>query len=167
MIALWYKNPANSEFELVGSSGFQNPVRVQVNASPLVADRYEPNDSAQISSVLPLSFSGNSAKILLDNTNCHVGTDEDFYKIVLPIGFSYNIEANLRNSEYDTTWSHPLNGFWNYMRPQDTVWQFPCNNSGPAKFESPKGRSQLLYFQFVNKTECTIGITSVKTSWNQ
>jgi len=149
MIALWYKNPANSEFELVGSSGFQNPVRVQVNASPLVADRYEPNDSAQISSVLPLSFSGNSAKILLDNTNCHVGTDEDFYKIVLPIGFSYNIEANLRNSEYDTTWSHPLNGFWNYMRPQDTVWQFPCNNSGPAKFESAKG-GDLSFYVFTN-----------------
>ncbi len=154
MIALWYKNPANAEFELVGSSGFQNPVRVLVNASPLVADRYEPNDSVQISSVLPLSFIGNSAKILLDNANCHVGTDVDFYKIDLPIGFSYNIEANLRNSEYDTSWSHPLNGFWNYWRPQDTVWQFPCNNSGPAKFESAKGGelSFYVYTNFVKQT---------------
>lgn len=149
MIALWYKNPGNAEFELVGSSGFQNPVKVLVNASPLMADRYEPNDSVQISSVLSLSFSGNRAKILLDNANCHVGTDVDFYKIILPIGFSYNIEANLRNSEYDTSWSHPLNGFWNYLRPQDTVWQFPCNNSGPSKFESAKG-GDLFFYVYTN-----------------
>ena len=144
-LALWYNTSAITEYELVGSTGFQNPVRVQVDASALVADRYEPNNTIETASLLPCSFTGNKAKIKLENANCHTGKDVDFYKIELPMGSSYTIEASLRNSEYDTTWSHPLNGNWNYWRPQDTVWQAACNNSGPAMFEAGKGGGLLFY----------------------
>lgn len=133
MLALWYKE-AGAEYELVGSTGFQNPVMVQVDASPLVADEYEPNNTEETASLLPVVFSGNTATLKLKNANCHVGTDVDVYKIEIPAGVSYTIHVRLENSEYDTTLSHPLNGLWNYSGPKDKEWQSPCNNSGPLEF---------------------------------
>jgi hypothetical protein len=134
MLALWHAPSGGAEYELVGSTGFQNPVKVQVNASPLVADRYEPNNTVQTASLLPVPFSGNTASVKLENANCHVGTDVDYYKIELPKGFSYIIHARLENSEYDTSSSHPLNGIWNYLAPPDTLFNWPCDNSGPTQF---------------------------------
>lgn len=143
LLALWYKPTGNSEYDLIGSTGFQNPVIVQVNAVPLQPDKYEPNNVPDSASVLPLSFSGKQVKIIV-KANCHVGKDRDYYKIQLPIGYSYHGSAFLRNSEDDTTFSYPLNGFWTFLSTQDTVYQAPCNNSAPAEFTALKGGD--LYF---------------------
>jgi len=139
LFTLWYKPSGEAEYKLVGSSRFGNPVRVQVNASPLSPDLYEPNNTAATASVLPVSFSENTANLKLNNANCHVGKDIDYYKIELPANFSYIIHARLEASEYDTTMTHPLNGIWNYKVSPDTTWASSCNNSGPHKFEAMNG----------------------------
>ena len=144
LLSLWYKPSGTAEYDLVGSTGFQNPVKVQVNAIPLAADKYEPNNTIETSSSLPLSFSGNKATIKLDNANCHVGNDKDFYKIDLPMEYSYTVKVVFGNSEYDTNWSHPLNGHWSYTRQKDTVWISPCNSSDSSKFDVIEGGE--LYF---------------------
>ncbi|MEI6457045.1 MAG: T9SS type A sorting domain-containing protein, partial [bacterium] len=149
LLALWYKPSAKIEYDLVGSTGFGNPVKVQVDASPLVKDSYEPNDSLPIATILPLSFSGNKATVKTVNANCHVGTDVDMYKIQLPMGNSYTIDAKLRNSDYDTTLTRPLNGFLSYWGPQDTAWYYSCNNLNPPQFVAKDG-GELLFLVETN-----------------
>lgn len=139
MIALWYVPSGSQEWKLIGSTGYPNPVRVQVNAQPLFPDKYEPNDSIGIATVLPVTFSGNQAQIKLQNANCHTGKDFDFYTVALPAGNSYVVNVSLAESEYDSTHSNPLNGDLNYRLLQDTVWKSPCNNNEPSRIELQNG----------------------------
>jgi len=153
MLALWYKPSGNAEYDLVGSTGFQNPVMVQVNAIPLQADKYEPDNTYDSAYTFRPTFASKNEKIII-KANCHIGKDKDYYKIVLPMGFSYHGTAYLRNAEDDTTLSYPLNGFWNFAAPQDTAFQSPCNNSAPSDFTCLKGGdlSFLVYTNFVFQT---------------
>ncbi|MCK9220604.1 MAG: thiol protease/hemagglutinin PrtT [Bacteroidales bacterium] len=154
MIALWYIPAGSQEWKLIGSTGYPNPVRVQVNAQPLSPDKYEPNDSIQIATVLPVSFSGNQTQIKLQNANCHTGKDFDFYTVALPAGNSYVVNVSLAESEYDSTHSNPLNGDLNYRLLQDTVWKSPCNNNKPSKIEVMNGGTVVLLVSpnFIAKT---------------
>ncbi|HZV70683.1 MAG TPA: thiol protease/hemagglutinin PrtT [Saprospiraceae bacterium] len=92
---------SGGNWELTGSSYFQNPVTVTVKAASLLPDVFENNNTAGQAYTLSLNFSGNAANKNTTGSNCHVGTDYDFYKINLPQGFDYTIDARLHDS-YDS-----------------------------------------------------------------
>jgi len=89
------------DWELTGSTYFQNPINVTVKAASLQPDVYENNDAAAQAYTLALNFSGNAATKNTDGSNAHTGSDYDFYKINLPQGYDYAITARLDDA-YDS-----------------------------------------------------------------
>jgi hypothetical protein len=85
-------------WELSGSSYFQNPIKVTVVAASIQPDIFEDNNLVSQAYSLPVTFSGNAAASNTSGSNCHITTDNDFYKVVLPAGYNYTITPRLRDS---------------------------------------------------------------------
>lgn len=98
ILAVVFKSNTASSFSLVGSTNYQNPIKIIVADPPYLADNYEPNNNLNQSFSLPLTFSNNTAVKATLGSNCHVGDDFDYYKIVLPIGYKYTLNARLQDS---------------------------------------------------------------------
>jgi len=108
-------NPNNTGWQLTGSSYFPNPIFVTVVAAGLSPDQYEVNNAVGQAYALPVNFSGNSASTNTTGSNLHNGTDQDFYKVVLPSGNNYAITARIHdayNSGNGITYS--VDGLWSY-----------------------------------------------------
>ena len=97
LLAVTHKYNQNADWELTGSSYYQNPIKVNVIAQSLPADKFEPNNSTLSASNLGLSFSNNKASIRTTGSNCHNLTDYDYYKITFPLGYSYTVSPRLQD----------------------------------------------------------------------
>ena len=69
-----------------------------VRAPAISADPYEPNDTPDQASVLPVLFLDDAATVKTTGANFHTDTDVDYYKIDLPSGYQYKITARLHDS---------------------------------------------------------------------
>ncbi len=98
LLAVLYR-PTSGNWILVGSTNYQNPIKVTVQDPPVVADIYESNNTAGSAYSLSASYSSNKAKITTTGSNLHIGTDYDYYKVVLPAGYNYSIMARLHDAE--------------------------------------------------------------------
>ncbi len=92
-------NYNNSGWQLTGSTYHQNPIKVTVQLPSLSPDKYEPNNKIAESYTLPITFSNNKATPNTEGSNVHIGTDNDFYKIVLPAGYNYTITGRLHDAQ--------------------------------------------------------------------
>ncbi|MCO6495813.1 MAG: thiol protease/hemagglutinin PrtT [Bacteroidetes bacterium] len=97
LLSVAYKKKNTSSWYYAGSSNFQNPIYVIVEEPPLAPDQYENNNTKENAYLLNLSFSGNTAKVYTIGSNIHIGTDNDFYKINLPNGQDYTVNARLHD----------------------------------------------------------------------
>ena len=114
-------NPANTGWQLTGSSYFQNPVKVTVVAAALIADIYENNNTVNQAYNLAVSFSGNAASKNTSGSNCHITTDNDYYKVVLPAGYKYTIIPRLRDSYNSGNGiTYTLDGLFSYSTDGST-----------------------------------------------
>ncbi|MCX6226583.1 MAG: thiol protease/hemagglutinin PrtT [Bacteroidia bacterium] len=91
-------NPNDTGWKLTGSTNYQNPIKVTVVAPTLLPDIYEENNSVGQAYNLPISFAGNNASKNTNGSNCHITSDNDFYKVVLPSGFNYTITPRIHDS---------------------------------------------------------------------
>jgi hypothetical protein len=84
-------------WELTGSTNYLNPVEVLVQQVPYGADPWEPNNTVAEASNLLFTFTGNNATINTLDANIANSqtTDYDYYKLILPAGFSYTVGAML------------------------------------------------------------------------
>ena len=128
-------NPGGSGWQLTGSSFFQNPIFINVVGAGLSPDQYEVNNTAGQAYSLPVNFSGNTASTNTTGSNLHIGTDADFYKVVLAGGNNYAITARLHDSynsgngntyTMDGIWSWSLDGnnwseVYDDIMPEDIV----------------------------------------------
>ncbi|MBP6333878.1 MAG: thiol protease/hemagglutinin PrtT [Bacteroidia bacterium] len=115
-------NPNGSGWQLTGSSYFQNPIKVTVIASGIQADMYEVNDAIGQSYDLPISFTGNGASKNTIGSNCHLTSDNDFYKIVLPAGYNYAITPRIHDSYNSGNGNiYSLDGLFSYST-DGTTW---------------------------------------------
>lgn len=114
LLALWYLPDGSSDWELTGSGIFMNPITINVQEVPLLADKYEPNDTFSAATNLPVSFKSNPATISTSGANCHTGIDYDFYRIDLPKGFSYSMKGVLLDFFSDTAQVFTLDALWTY-----------------------------------------------------
>lgn len=98
LVALQHKTNSGN-WELTGStSTFINPIKVTVIEAPYLADIYENNDTFNQAYNLPFTFSNNNANVNTIGSNAHLGTDFDYYKIVLPSGYNYTISPRIHDS---------------------------------------------------------------------
>lgn len=76
-----------------------NPITVVVEAPELNADQYEVNNTqANAYKLVPTSWTNDQTTIYTTGSNLHVGNDVDYYKIELPTGHRYSINARLHDS---------------------------------------------------------------------
>jgi hypothetical protein len=114
--------PTNGSWQLTGSSTFQNPIRVIVQAAALQPDIYEPNNDVTETRELPVTFSNDAAHVTTPGSNCHVGNDYDYYKIDLPAGYQYTINPRLQDSyNSDDGNTYTLDAIFS-MSPDGVQW---------------------------------------------
>jgi len=90
--------PTGGDWQLTGSTNFQNPIQVIVQSAGIPPDVYEENNVVTDASELLVSFPANDAHVSSTGSNCHIGNDYDYYKIDLPAGYSYTIVPRLQDS---------------------------------------------------------------------
>ena len=136
---------SNGNWELTGSSYYQNPVIVTVQAAPLNPDQYEVNNTAAKAYNLPVNFTNSLAKLHTTGSNCHTGNDYDYYKVVLPSGFKYTIGAKVQDSysatngntyTLDALFSYSTNGgnSWSDAFDEETSSNIILENGGTVYF---------------------------------
>lgn len=94
---VWDK-PNTGNWEFLGNGTFSNPITIQVVEPGLPADAYEVNNVVGQAYNLPVSFNGNIAKTSTTGSNCHKGNDYDYYKVVLPAGYTYTVSGRIHDS---------------------------------------------------------------------
>lgn len=97
LLAVQHISDGSSNWQLTGTGNFLNPILVDVQAPPIQADIYEINDNATLAYSMPLNFSGKSALINTNGSNCHNGSDYDFYKINLANGYNYTLNPRIHD----------------------------------------------------------------------
>jgi hypothetical protein len=98
LLAVVHKPTGSSNWQLSGSTYYQNPIKVTVQSPTIQPDQYETNNSISQSYTLPITFSGNTITRNTVGSNCHIGSDYDYYKLNLPSGYNYKITPRLHDS---------------------------------------------------------------------
>ena len=89
----------NNGWYYAGAYYHSNPITVVVEAPEINADQYEVNNTLAQAYKLELSnWSNNQTAVSTTGSNLHVGNDIDYYKVELPTGRSYTINAHLHDS---------------------------------------------------------------------
>lgn len=89
----------NNGWYYAGAYYHSNPITVVVEAPEINADQYEVNNTSAQAYKLELSnWSNNQTVLSTIGSNLHVGNDIDYYKVELPTGRSYTINARLHDS---------------------------------------------------------------------
>ena len=89
----------NNEYEILEGFTYENPIEMNILATPLLPDVYENNDNASNSYKLPVNFVGNTANVLTTGSNIHIPSDFDFYSLNLPSGYNYTITGRLHDAQ--------------------------------------------------------------------
>jgi hypothetical protein len=91
----------DKDYNELSNKNFDNPVKMIVVETPLKADAFESNNTANTAAALAPNFVNNVATIQTTGSNFHIATDLDHYGITLPAGFNYTINARV-NDEKNT-----------------------------------------------------------------
>lgn len=100
LLAVWYQ-PSGGEWDLLSDEKHPNPVPLIVRERTVTPDPYENNDNEDNPSILAANFSGEIATIRTTGANLHSTDDQDHYRLTLPPGYSYTIQARIHDS-YDS-----------------------------------------------------------------
>jgi hypothetical protein len=134
---------SGESLELTGSSYYQNPIYVTVQAAGLQPDDYESNNTESTAYNLSVNFSGNTATVLTTSSNSHTGSDDDHYKINLASGFDYTITARVHDSwnsgnaqtyTNDVLWSYSVSGNWSNAIDDIMSSNISVSNGGLVRF---------------------------------
>lgn len=146
LMALQYlPDGTGNSWVLTGSTYYENPIEVIVQAAALIPDAYEPNNSLAEAFTLPVSFSGTTASVNTQGSNCSTGNDYDFYKINLDQGYSYTIHAEVDDAKYSGgTGTYTLDAIWSYSLDGNT-WSTVFDDVDPNNILMMNGGT--VYFQ--------------------
>ncbi|MFB6316930.1 thiol protease/hemagglutinin PrtT [Saccharicrinis sp. FJH54] len=78
---------------------YQNPISLIILPEPPKGDRFENNDSIEVSQQLPVEINSNYFYKIFDSLSIHTDSDVDYFKIYLPEGpYRYNINIYTNTS---------------------------------------------------------------------
>ena len=98
-LTLLYQNSGESTWYYAGCDQYPNPTPINVVAPPLVADRFEENDTQATAAILVPYFEETKMPTFGTNkVSLHTTTDVDFYKITFPAGYKYAVTIDLFDS---------------------------------------------------------------------
>jgi hypothetical protein len=143
-----YQKNGETSWYYAGSSDFQNPVYVIVEAPPIQADIYENNNTQAQAYNLPVSFSGNNASKTTSGSNLHIGTDIDYYKIALPAGYNYTVTPRLHDSfNSGNGQSYSADALFSCSLNNTNMWSETCDDVMTSSIVVENGGT--LYFKVV------------------
>jgi len=145
LLATVHLPEGSSSWQLTGTGKYQNPIFVDVIAPPIAADIYEVNDNASVAYGLPMSFSGNNATVSTPGSNCHTGSDYDFYKITLPAGYNYTLNPRVHdnfNSANGKTYT--LDALFSYSLDGGATWSDAFDDVMPNNIVTAGGKTIIL-----------------------
>ena len=142
LLILAYQYSGTDSWYYAGSSNFQNPVYVNVQAQPLGPDIYEPNNSVVNAYEFNAQFNNNTESFYIPSSNIHIGNDNDYYKFSLPSGFDYTLNANVFDSFTDENFTCDVmfsvsidNGVtWSDINDTQTTDDISISNGGEVYF---------------------------------
>ena len=147
LLEMGFQYNGSSSWYYAGSSSYSNPVYVIVEAPTILADAYESNDTQSKAYSLPVVFSNNKATISTPGSNCHITSDNDFYKVVLPSGYHYTITPQLNDSYKSNDGNkYTLDGLFSYSTDGST-WSDTYDDVMPENIEMTNGGT--VYFHVV------------------
>ena len=95
-LTLLFQKTGETAWAYVGCDQYQNPTPINVVAPPLVADRFEVNDTQPTAAVLVPDFEETEMPTFgTDKVSLHTTTDVDYYKITFPAGYKYFVTIDL------------------------------------------------------------------------
>ena len=139
LMELAYQRKGETAWYYAGSSDYQNPIFVIVEAPIVYPDKYEPNDTYSQAYSLPVVFSGNKASVKTTGSNFHTGTDQDYYKIELPAGYDYTITATLYDSDNKGSGDYSVDGVFSYSTDNGNTWSEPYDDVMPGNISVENG----------------------------
>ena len=111
----------------------------------LAPDIYEPDNTLPTAYSLPFNFSGNTANVNTTGSNINVGTDVDYYKIVLDPTYAYTIAPRIDNVQGSgNANSYTLSGQFSYSLDGGTTWSGPFSGTIPSNINLNHGKT--IYF---------------------
>lgn len=142
---------------ITGSGGVPpKTITVSQSGSGIQPDQYEPNNTSATAYNLGTVNSSNANYNV--NANFHVTTDNDYYKVNLPSGYSYTINANIFNSGNNS--SCTANAHFATSQT-GSAWSSNYNNSMP---ELTINEGSTLYFRVLPVTSGENGTYSLHIS---
>ena len=96
LLVVW--SATTEEATILASGGFTHPKRIVVQTPPPVADSYEDNNSESKAFTLVSSMDEETISIKTEGTNQHTDVDYDYYKVILPEGYDYEVTARVHDS---------------------------------------------------------------------
>jgi hypothetical protein len=145
LLATVHISDGSSSWELTGTGSYQNPIFVDVVAPPIAADIYEVNDNASVAYGLSMSFSGNNANVSTPGSNCHAGSDYDFYKINLPTGFNYTVSPRLHDEGNTANGkTYTLDALFSYSLDGGSTWSDAFDDVMPNSINVAGGKTIIL-----------------------
>lgn len=140
LMALFFADVLDTNYYLVGSKNYSNPIYINVIAPPYRPDKYENNDNISIAYSLPINFSNNKATVSTSASNIHVENDIDFYKLELSPGYTYSITPRLHdqyNSDLGDTFS--IDALFTYSADNGTNWSESFDDIFPSTISANAG----------------------------
>ena len=89
-----------SSYDMLSNDKYDNPVELQIIEEPLLADKYEQNNTSAEAFVVPLNFVNDLAVTNTSESNLHNETDYDYYKLNLSAGYKYVIQAEVHDEVF-------------------------------------------------------------------
>lgn len=141
---VWNRS-SGGDWTTLGSGTFSNPITIQVTEAGITADIYESNNTQSQAFQLPVNFASNSASVSSTGSNCHLGSDYDFYKIVLPGGYNYTLNPRIHDS-YDSGngLTYSLDALFSYST-DGTTWSDAYDHTLPGSIAISGSRT--IYFK--------------------
>lgn len=131
-------------------------ITVSQSGSGIQPDQYEPNNTS--ATAYNLGTVNSSSANYNVNANFHITTDADYYKINLPSGYSYTINANILNSYNNTSYTADAK----FATSQDgNTWSSNYGNAMSAMTMSDGGT---IYFRVLPYTDHEIGTYQLQVS---
>lgn len=128
MLTLRYKPQGSSYWIYAGSTYYQNPVRITIHDAP-VADMYESNNTVSTAYALTPIFTDDMAEVNTNGANFHNSTDMDYFKIILPSGYSYQIMPVLQDFYYNDDITYSVDAKF-YASNDAISWSNAIDNDG-------------------------------------
>ena len=120
---------------LCGADYYSNPIYVTVTAPAPTPDIYEVNNTAGTAYNLSstLTWVSGSSHTGTPGSNFHIGTDQDYYKVVLPAGYNYDITARVNDIvSTDDGLTYTVDAVWSYSTDGGTTWSSVYNDVMPG-----------------------------------